>query len=109
MSSSPARRTLRIDEWPHERLGYEQKRPVAAYAAAGNTTVIQKTRIHRAWVEERVGSLVAAGGLFWAAQTIARTGGLRMDALLHTPGPIEVAAVGILVWLHAKWLRSMRA
>ncbi|MBI2678404.1 MAG: hypothetical protein HYX28_06455 [Candidatus Koribacter versatilis] len=109
MPSSPARRTLRIDEWPHERVGYEHKRPTAAYAAAGSTTVIQRTRFHRAWVEERVGSLTAAGAMFWAAYTIARTGGLRLDSLLHTPGPIEVAAVGILVWLHAKWLRSTRA
>src|SRR5438067_12844494 len=107
MTSSPARRTLRVDEWPHERIGYEQKRPAVAYAAAGNTTVIQKTRFHRAWVEERVGSLIGAAGLLWAAQVVSRIG-YRADALLRTPGPIEVAAIGILIWLHAKWLRSTR-
>src|SRR4051812_942446 len=105
MNSSSTARKLRIDEWPHERVGYEQKRPVPAYVAAGNTTVIQKTRFHRAWIEERVGSMIGAAGLLWAAQVVSHVG-FRADALLQTPGPLEVAGVGILVWLHAKWLRS---
>jgi hypothetical protein len=59
--------------------------------------------------EERLGSLVAAAGTVWAVYLAT----LDYDALLRMhilpPGPIEVCALGILVWLHAKWRRSIKA
>ena len=98
--------SLRVDQWPHERVGYEEeRRRTVAYAPAGSTTV--RRRFHQTRFEERFGSLIGAAGLVWAAQVVSRVG-FRPDALLQTPGPIEVAAVGILIWLHAKWLRSTR-
>jgi hypothetical protein len=33
------------------------------------------------------------------------TGTLSFDGL--TPGPLGLAAIGILIWLHAKWRRSV--
>jgi hypothetical protein len=59
--------------------------------------------------EELLGSLLAAAGTIWA--TYVATGDynslLRMQIM--PPGPVEVCALGILIWLHAKWRRSMKA
>jgi hypothetical protein len=59
--------------------------------------------------EERLGSLIAAIGTVWAtyAATVDYAALWRMQIL--PPGPVEVCALGILVWLHAKWRRSTRA
>ena len=58
--------------------------------------------------EERIGSLVAAGGTIWATYvaTVDYSSLWRMQ--IAPPGPLEVCALGILVWLHAKWRRSTR-
>ena len=58
--------------------------------------------------EERIGSLVAAGGTIWASYvaTVDYASLWRMQ--IAPPGPLEVCALGILVWLHAKWRRSTR-
>lgn len=59
--------------------------------------------------EVRLGSLIAAGGMVWTAYVATSD----LNALWHMqilpPGPIEVCALGILVWLHAKWRRSVKA
>lgn len=58
--------------------------------------------------EERFGSLIAAGGMIWGAYsaTIHFAGIVSFE--LIPPGPIEVCALGILIWLHAKWRRSTK-
>jgi hypothetical protein len=58
--------------------------------------------------EERLGSLIAAGGMIWGAYaaTIHFAGVLSFE--LVPPVPIEVCALGILIWLHAKWRRSTK-
>ena len=58
--------------------------------------------------EERIGSLIAAGGTIWAtyAATVDFAGLWRMQIM--PPGPVEVCVLGILMWLHAKWRRSLR-
>ena len=58
--------------------------------------------------EERLGSLIAAGGMIWMVY-VATT---DLDTLWHMrimpPGPLEVCAIGVLAWLHAKWRRSIK-
>lgn len=56
--------------------------------------------------EERVASLIAAGGLIWAVHlaTVDYTSLWRLR--IAPPGPIEVCALGIVTWLHARWRRS---
>lgn len=56
--------------------------------------------------EERIGSLIAAAGIIWAVYVITHNfaGDWRFQDL--TPGPLPVCAIGILIWLHAKWRRS---
>lgn len=58
--------------------------------------------------EERIGSLVASGGIIWAAWVFFR-GNTGLDAVWQTRGPLEICAIGILVWLHAKWRKSTTA
>ena len=54
-----------------------------------------------------LGSLVAGGGIVWAAY-IATNDFQGLDKLEMPPGgPIEVCALGILIWLHAKWRSSI--
>ena len=56
--------------------------------------------------EERLGSLIAAGGTVWAVYvaTVDYNNLWRMQIM--PPGPVEVCLLGILAWLHAKWRRS---
>ncbi len=61
-------------------------------------------RIHS---EERIGSLVAAGGVIWAVK-IASAAFYQMPAASFPVAPLEVCSAGIAVWLHAKWRRSVK-
>jgi hypothetical protein len=57
--------------------------------------------------EERIASLIAAGGLIWAVRL--STAGVNLTALDRTQLPmnaIYVTAIGVVIWLHAKWRRS---
>jgi hypothetical protein len=58
--------------------------------------------------EERIASLIAAGGMIWAVYiaTVDYANLWRMQIM--PPGPVEVWAVGILTWLHAKWRKSLK-
>ena len=55
--------------------------------------------------EERFGVLVATGGIIWAVKTATQAPASLAQFSLLTPGPLEICAIGILVWLHAKWRR----
>jgi hypothetical protein len=57
--------------------------------------------------EARLGLITFGGGAIWAArvQTIQIA---NIFHLLLTPGPLEISAIGLLIWLHAKWRRSVR-
>ncbi len=57
--------------------------------------------------EERLGSLLAATGIIWGVYLVTHNfaGTVNWDVL--SPGPLGAASVGILVWLHAKWRRSV--
>jgi hypothetical protein len=59
--------------------------------------------------ESRIGSLVAAIGIIWAAH-VSTQDFTTLNSLLPLPaGPLEVCGVGVLIWLHAKWRKSARA
>lgn len=58
--------------------------------------------------EERLGSLISAVGVIWAVHEVSKAfAGLWKFSILP-PGPLEVCAIGILIWLHAKWRRSVK-
>lgn len=86
-----------------ERLGYNVN-----YAAPRAAKSIEVTPLwRRIRTEERIGSLTFWGGVAWAVQ-IATKDIANFMRLLLTPGPLEVCGIGLLVWLHAKWRRSVR-
>lgn len=57
--------------------------------------------------EETLGSLTAAGGVIWSVQEATQGLAELWQLRLLPPGPLEVCAIGILIWLHAKWRRSV--
>ncbi len=86
-----------------ERVGYEVN-----YATPRAAKSIEKTPFwKKISTEERLGSLMFWGGVCWAVQ-IATKDIANVFRLLLTPGPLEVCAGGLLVWLHAKWRRSVK-
>jgi hypothetical protein len=58
--------------------------------------------------EERIASLIAAAGVIWAVK-VTTSSMLPAYATLITTGPMEICALGILMWLHAKWRRTVEA
>ena len=59
--------------------------------------------------EERIGSLVAAGGIGWAVYHATLSIDLvqSFNNILLKRGPLEICGVGILIWIHAKYRRSI--
>lgn len=85
------------------RAGYEVN-----YSTPRSVKSIDRTPFcKRIKTEERFGSLVFWGGVIWAVQIATKDISNWMHLLL-TPGPIEICGIGLLVWLHAKWRRSVR-
>ncbi len=58
--------------------------------------------------EERVASLIAAGGTMWAVYVATVDYTALWQMKIMPPGPVEVCGLGILMWLHAKWRRSLK-
>jgi hypothetical protein len=96
--------------WDRSREGYLDLPQKPVYAPVSKPAA--KSKVQGSFVsiagEERLGSLIAAGGMIWGAYdaTIHFAGVVSLD--LVPAGPIEVCALGILVWLHAKWRRSTK-
>ena len=55
--------------------------------------------------EERIASLIAAGGLIWFVR-LASANYTAVDKLLLPRDAMYVIAIGVVIWLHAKWRRS---
>lgn len=58
--------------------------------------------------EERLGSLIAAAGAIWAVHEATKGLANLFQLKILNPGPLEVCAIGILIWLHAKWRRATK-
>ena len=56
--------------------------------------------------EENLGILIVMGGFVWAALQV-RQHLLHISPSWFREEPLEVCALGIVVWLHAKWRRSV--
>lgn len=57
--------------------------------------------------ETRAASLVAGGGAIWVVYA-ATAHFTNLATLLLPRGPLETCAIGILIWLHAKWRNSVQ-
>jgi hypothetical protein len=95
-------------DWENEREGYINNRPVIAYAPVHKPAVKAPKQQHFLSIrgEESLASLIAAAGGIWAVYVATVDYNSLWRVQIMPPGPIEVVAVGILAWLHAKWRRS---
>jgi hypothetical protein len=98
-------------DWDAGREGYQQA-PVQ-YAAGVTTqkssaTIAAEKTLASILREERLGSLVAAAGTIWTVYVATHDYTNLWRLQFSPPGPLETSALGILIWLHAKWRRAMK-
>ena len=85
-----------------EREGY-RGRHGAALARSRSVTPFLRIQ-----TEERLGSLIAASGVVWGVHEATKGLADIWRFTISPPGPLEVCAIGILIWLHAKWRRPVK-
>jgi hypothetical protein len=56
--------------------------------------------------EERIASLIAAGGMVWFVK-LSTQNFSALDKLTLPMNAVYITALGVVVWLHAKWRRSV--
>jgi hypothetical protein len=98
-------------DWDAGREGYVQSKPqyipVVPIRKPAKPVRSQRNLLSiRA--EERLGSLIAAAGTIWAVYVATHDYDSLWRMQIMPPGPVEVCALGILAWLHAKWRRSTK-
>ncbi len=95
------------DFWPAERQGYSDVRRIS-YAPISATTLPAPHRTLPIETQERVSTLIVVAGMIAAAHAMISglSGLLRFH--LFPPGPLEICALGVIVWLHAKWRRMVK-
>jgi hypothetical protein len=98
-------------DWDGGREGYLNSRskfvPVVALQKPAEKAAGQRNLLSIRG-EERLGSLVAAAGTIWAVYVATTDYANLWRMQIMPPGPIEVCALGILTWIHAKWRRSTK-
>jgi hypothetical protein len=59
--------------------------------------------------EVRIGSLIASAGMIWTVKIATDNfTGIDSFSFARLPrGPLEVCAIGILVWLHAQYRKTV--
>ena len=67
------------------------------------------SQLMKPWVEEKAGALIAAGGVGWAVYHgtyVAHDIVQGFTAIYLKSGPLELCAIGILIWLHGKYRKA---
>ncbi len=69
------------------------------------------TSVFNSHNEVRLAGIVVGAGLALAARAvagpIATNGAESLRMLMITHGPIELVGLGVVLWLHARWRRSL--
>lgn len=99
-------------DWDARREGYVDNR--AKFIPVVEIPKTHKKKRERSGLlgirtEERLGSLLTAAGTAWLVYVATQDFNRMWQMRVMPPGPVEVCAVGILMWLHAKWRRSIKA
>ena len=95
------------DLWPAEREGYADVHCIA-YAPVRQPSLLKQRRRLPIEIQERMSTLIVVAGMIAAAHAAIGdfSGVLRLHLL--PPGPMEICAIGVLIWLHAKWRRLVK-
>jgi hypothetical protein len=95
-------------DWDAGREGYVDVPRAPTYVPVSKPQRSSQQYRFSISTEERMGSLVAAAGTIWATYAATTDYAALWRLQILPPGPLEVCALGILVWLHAKWRRSTK-
>ena len=99
-------------DWDSRREGYVETRskfiPVVEVPKSTKAKASGQGGLLGIRGEERLGSLLAAAGTAWLVYVATTDFNNMWQMRIMPPGPIEVCAIGILMWLHAKWRRSIK-
>jgi hypothetical protein len=93
-------------DWDRGREGYDNLR--ARQVAVQKSARKSSGSLLSIAAQERIGSLIASAGTIWAVYVATQDYANLWRMQIMPPGPVEVCALGILLWLHAKWRRSTR-
>ena len=95
-------------DWDRGREGYLDLPRTPTYVPIrGKQLTVSRSRFSIR-TEEQLGSLIAAAGTIWAIYVATVDYSSLWQLKILPPGPIELCALGILAWLHAKWRRSAK-
>ena len=97
--------------WDSRREGYLQSSnkfvPVVAVPKAAKKQSSEGTLLS-VRTEERLGSVLAASGTAWLVYAATADLAHLWQMRVMQVGPVEVCVLGILLWLHGKWRRSIK-
>ncbi|HKH99485.1 MAG TPA: hypothetical protein VJ999_10285 [Candidatus Sulfotelmatobacter sp.] len=93
-----------------EREGYiNPSRPAYPPIHSSESEPGGQHQLLSARAEEVLGGLITVAGGVWAVYAVAVERAGFWQAHLMPPGPAEICALGVLVWLHAKWRHAKAA
>ena len=97
-------------DWDAGREGYVDvpRTPTYVPVHKGASPTRGKQHLLSIPAEERLGSLIAAGGTIWATYVATVDYASLWKMQIMPPGPMEICTLGVLAWLHAKWRRSTK-
>jgi hypothetical protein len=95
------------DIWPAERQGYSDVHRIA-YAPVRQTPLPKQHRRLPIETQERMSTLIVVAGMIAAAHAAISDFSGIWQWHLFPPGPLEICALGVLIWLHAKWRRLVK-
>jgi hypothetical protein len=107
--SSPPRGNLEAVDKRNDFIDWNEGRDGYVPAPGAVTKAAERQFLLRTRTEELLGSLLAGAGTIWATYVATQDYASLWHTQIMPPGPVEVCALGILVWLHAKWRRSLKA
>ncbi len=58
--------------------------------------------------EAMIGGLIASGGMIYAVHAITKNFTSWSAVTLPNGGPMEIVALGVVIWLHGKWRSATR-
>jgi hypothetical protein len=93
--------------WPAEREGYSDVHCVA-YAPMQQVPPLKQRRRLPIEIQERISTLIVVAGIIAAAHAKMNDFSGVLQFHLFPPGPLELCALGVLMWLHAKWRRLVK-